>query len=203
MLTFLKHTYCLIGLQIELLNASRKRPLYRVGKQRRSSSITTWRLPSNRWWRTSRVIIVSTVSKSPCGGHKFINWNTSLIEIFMICHDVVKSQFCLRKYYFSIIIPPTSTIMCTISGKICVQTIIHFITSMILNYRPHIDGDLPPPNGHLLRVLLQVPGEFGHSRPRKYQKKHGRLVHWELPPGELSPHPVYVWLSRPHPGPGL
>lgn len=115
MLTFLKHTYCLIGQQIELLNASRRRPLYRVVKRRRSSSITTWRLPSNRWWRTSRVIIVSTVSKSPCGGHKFINWNTSLIEIHM-CNDVVKCQFCLRKYYISII-PPTNKIMCTISGK--------------------------------------------------------------------------------------
>lgn len=84
-----------------------------------------------------------------------------------MCNDVVKCQFCLRKYYISII-PPTNKIMCTISGKNLCTTIIHFITSMILNYRPHIDGDLPPPNGHLLRVLLQVPGEFGHSRPRKY-----------------------------------
>lgn len=194
MLTFLKHTYCLIGLQIELLNASRRRPLYRVVKRRRSSSITTWGLPSNRWWRASRVIIVSTVSKSPCGGHKFINWNTPWIEIFMVCHDVVKINFAwgniiLVSLFHQLII--------------CVQTISHFITSMILNYRPHIDGDLPPPHGHLLRVLLQVSGEFGHSRLRKYQKKHGRLVHRELPPGELSPHPVYMWLSRPNPGPGL
>lgn len=33
-----------------------------------------------------------------------------------MCNDVVKCQFCLRKYYISII-PPTNKIMCTISGK--------------------------------------------------------------------------------------
>lgn len=82
-------------------------------KQQRNSSTTTWRLPSGRWWRTSRVIIVSTISKSP--------WNTSFIEIFVIC------QSCLRKYNFSIIIPPTDKIMCMISVKICVQTTIPVI----------------------------------------------------------------------------
>lgn len=168
-------------------------------KQQRNSSTTTWRLPSGRWWRTSRVIIVSTISKSPWGSDKFIAWNTSFIEIFVIC------QSCLRKYNFSIIIPPTDKIMCMISViyvyKLQYQSF--SITSMISNYRSHIDGDIPPPHGHLLRVLLQVPGKFGHTCPGEYQEKHGRLVHRELPTGELSPHPVYLWLPRSNPGPCL